>query len=160
LRCREVAEGHSNFVAGTAAGAALAVFLYLVAEEVPLGGMEVEVFKERREPSKKADTFDAAGFGSMEDCLDKEAAGSVSFDIGTNHDGAHLGKVRAINVESRATQERVIVGFDDCERTNVHADLDVGASQERSVMGETFDELMDGVGVTQLCLARSHRACF
>ncbi len=63
-------------------------------------------------------------------------------------------------MESRATQERVIVGFDDGERTNVHADLGVRASQERSVMGGNVDELMDRVGVTRLCLARSHRACF
>jgi hypothetical protein len=152
LRCREVAEGHRNFVAGTEAAAVLAVLFYLVVEVVTLDGIEVEVCKERGKPSKKADAPDTAGFGSMEDCLDEESAGSVSFDIGTNHNGAHLGEVRAINVESRATQERVIVGFDDGERKYVHADLDVRASQERSVMGETVDELMDGVGVTQLSL--------
>ncbi len=83
----------------------------------------------------------------------------MAFGLGMNGDGADLGEVLAVDVESCAAEELVGVGFDDGEGADVGADLRVGAAEEGAVVAEAFDQLMDGVGITQLRSTGAHGAC-
>ncbi len=123
------------------------------------GDAEVEVIEEVGDASEETDAFDAAGFGLIEEGVDEQAAGSVSFGLGTNGDGTDLGEVRAIDVESGAAEELAGAGFNDGEGVDVLADLRVTPGKQGSVVGEAMDQLVDGAGVVNLRYARPHGGC-
>jgi hypothetical protein len=125
-----------------------------------VGDAEVEAFEESRDTSEEADALNAAGFGLIEEGLYEEAAGSVSFGVGMDDDGADFSEVLAVNVECGTADELARAGFDDGEGVDVLADIRVGAVEEGVVVGEAFDQLMDGVSVVQLCFTRAEGCCF
>jgi len=96
----KLAECHCGFVAGVATGAVEAVFEDLVGKSLTLGGAKVEVLEEVGDAGEEAEALDAARFGLAHEFVNELAAGSASFDIGTDDDGADLGEVWAIDVES------------------------------------------------------------
>jgi hypothetical protein len=156
----ELSDGHCCLIAGVAASAVHAVLDDFVAEGQAFGEMKVKVLEEGWDAGEEADTFDAAGFGLLEEGVDEETAGAVTFSLGTNGDGADLGEVLAVDVEGCAAEELVGVGFDDGEGADVGADLRVGAAEEGAVVAEALDQLMDGVGILQLCSTSAHGVCF
>jgi hypothetical protein len=122
-----------------AAGAVEAVFEHLVAEGLALEGAEVEVLEEVGDAGEEADALDATRLDLPQELVDELAAGSASFDIAADDDGANLGEVWAVNVESCATEKLASVGFDDGEGADIGADLRVGAGKKSSIVGEAVD---------------------
>ena len=119
--------------------------------------MEVEVFEEDWDAGEETDAFDAALLGFMKEGLDEQAACSVPCRVWADDDGAYLCEVGTVDVERGTADELVCFVFDDDEGADVCADLGVGAGKKRAIVGEAIDELMDGLGVLQLCYARSKR---
>jgi hypothetical protein len=143
----EFADDHGSLVAGVAAGAVLAVLQYLVAESLTLGGVEAEVLEKGRDAGEEADALDAIGFGLMEQRLNEEASGSVALDVRTDDDGADLGQMWTIDVQSGAAEKLVGAGFNDGKGADVGADFYVGAAKEGAVVGKAIDQLMDGASI-------------
>jgi hypothetical protein len=79
--------------------------------------------------------------------VDEEAARSVSLGVGTDDDGADLGEVRPVDVESGTADELMGVRFYDGEGVDVRADLRVAPGEEGAIVGEAVDELVDGADV-------------
>src|SRR5258708_1854429 len=148
--CREFSDGHGDFVAGVTPGTVDAVLQDFVAEGLMVGDAEVEVLEEGGDAGEETDARDAACLGLIEKGVNEQAAGPVSLGVGMDDDGADLGEVLAVDVESGTADELAGAGFDDGEGVDVGADFDVGASEEGAVAGEAVDELMDGAGVLQL----------
>jgi hypothetical protein len=123
------------------------------------GDAEVEVLEEGGDTSEEADALDAAGFGLIEEGADEQAAGSVSFGVGADDNGADLGEMLSIDVEGGAANELVGFGFDDGEGADVRADLRVTPGEQGAVVGEAVDELVDGAGVLQLRFPRLQGCC-
>ena len=76
------------------------VFEHLVVEDLAIVDAEVEVLEEVGDAGEEADALDAACFGLAHEFVDELATGSATFDIGADDDGADLGEVWAIDVES------------------------------------------------------------
>ena len=152
---RQLPDRHGSLVAGVAPGTVSAVLRHFVAEALTLGDAEVEVFEEAGNAGEETNAADATGLGLFEERADEQAAGSVSFGFGTDDDGANLGQVRTIDVKRRAADELMRRGFDDGEGVDVRADLRVTPGEQRAIVSEAVNELMDGAGVLQLRLARA-----
>ena len=157
---REFSHDHGDFVTGVTAGTVHAVFRYLVAQEETVGDTEVEVIEESGDASEEADALDAASFGLIEEGVDEEAAGAVSFFVGLDDDGADFGEVWAVDVEGGTTDELAGTSFDDGEGVDVFADFRVRAVEEGAVAGETFNQVIDGLGVVQLRFTNAQGGCF
>ena len=107
----------------------------------------MEVFEEGRDAGEEADALDAQLVGLVKERAGEQAACAVACCAGTNDDGAHFCEVWAVDVEGGATDESTGLGFNDGEGVDVFADLRVGAREKGAVVGEAFDQLIDGRGV-------------
>jgi hypothetical protein len=151
-----VAEKHGGLVAGIAAGAVPAILLYFVANREAVGDVKVEVLEEGGYAGEEAETRDVLFAGLSKEGLDQKTAGAVAFDVGTDDDGADLSEMWAVDMKSGAAQEVAGVRFDDGEGGDALADLKVGATEKGAVVGEAFNESVDGRGIVELSRARVH----
>jgi hypothetical protein len=147
---RELSDGHGNFVAVVATRTVDAVFQGFVGQCLMFDEAKVEVFEEGRDAGEETDAFDAAGFGLIEDGLDEQTPGSVSFGVGADDDGAEFGKVLAVDVKGSTADELAGGGFDYGEGVDVCADLCVWAMEKGAIVGEAVDEVIDGASIVQL----------
>jgi len=69
---REIANRHSDFVAGVAPGTVDAVLQHFIAEGLMFGDAKIEVLEECGNPGEEADAPDSTGFGSIEECADEQ----------------------------------------------------------------------------------------
>lgn len=146
---REFANRHSDFVAGVAPGTVDAVLQHFIAEGLMFGDAKIEVLEECRNAGEEADALDSTGFGSIEECADEQAPGTVSLGLRMNDDGTDLGEMRAVDVKRSTADELVGVGFSDGEGVDVRTDFRVAPGEQGAVVGEGVDELVDGAGVLQ-----------
>ena len=135
----EFSDGHGNFVAVVTPGTVDAVLQRFVRKSLLFDKAKVKVFEESRDAREETDTFDAAGFGMIEDGFYEQTAGSMSLGVGVDDDGAEFGKVLAVDVESGTADELVRSCFNDGECADVRADLRVTARQQGAVVGEGVD---------------------
>ncbi len=96
------ATDHGDFVAGVEAGAGLAVFIDFVGEGGAVDDAEVEVGEEVGDAGEQADGGDLLLFGFFEESAEEFAACALALGFWFDDDGADLGEVRAVEVESAA----------------------------------------------------------
>ena len=104
---------------------------------------------------EEADGGDFLLFRFFEECAEETAACALALGFGFDDDGANLGQVGAVEVESTAAEEDAAgVSLDGRfgygEVADVFADLGVVAAEEGAVAGEGVDEVKDGDGVGEL----------
>jgi hypothetical protein len=141
-------------------GAVNAVFEHLVAESESLGDVKVKVLEEGWDASEEADAWDAFGFSLAEDGLNEKTSGTVAFGLRVDGDGADLGEMLTVDVQSSAAEKLMRFCLHDDEGADVRADLGVGAGKKGAVVAKTFDQLMNGAGILQLRSTSAHGICF
>jgi hypothetical protein len=164
LACRvlerwELPDDHGDLVAGGAAGTVDAIFRDFVRQSLMICSPKVETLEKGGDAGEEADAGDAAGLCLIEESANEETAGSAPLRGGCDGDGADLGEVLTVDVEGSASDELVGGGFNDGEGADVGADLCVTPGKQGAVVGEAMDQVVDGAGVLQLRLARSHGCC-
>jgi hypothetical protein len=99
-------------------------------------------------------------FCFFEKSTEETAARALAFGFGLDDDGADLGKMGAVEVESAAAEEdaagvSVYGRFGYGEVADVFADLGVVAAEEGAVAGEGVDEVEDVDGIGEFGFAHS-----
>ena len=107
------------------------------------GDVKVEVLEECGNAGEEADALDSTCFGSIEECADEQAAGSLPFVVGPDSDRTDFRQVVAVDVEGGTTDELARGGFDDGEGADIRADFRVAPGEQGAVVGEGVDEVVD-----------------
>jgi hypothetical protein len=124
---------HGDLIAPVQARTVDAVFVDFVGKILALGYVEAEAAEEFRSSGEKADAADLVTLGLREDGFDKEASATGFLVFRLDGDGADFGEVRAVEVESAATNDFgeavVILAFEDDEIADIFADFRKGARE-------------------------------
>jgi hypothetical protein len=148
---------HRRFVASMTSRTVPTVLQKFVGQKTMFSCPEVEVLEERWDAREETDAFDTIFFRVSEERFDKQATCSLSPDSRADNNRAKFGKMRAIIVKGRTTDEVTCGRFDDCERVDVPADFLVRTMEKRSVVRMTIYQAIYGTGILQSSSASSHR---
>ncbi len=108
---------------------ALAVLEDLVGQVgLVFDGAEAELEEEVRDAREEAYGLHAVLLGFFDQRAKDAAAGAVALGRRRNHDGAHLGQMRAVEMQRAAAQKDAAIGLGDGEVADVLADLREGGA--------------------------------
>jgi hypothetical protein len=147
---------HRDLIAGVEARAGLAVLVDLVGHGVAFGDAEAEVREVVGDAGEEADGKHLVLFRLGEQRFKDGVACAQAAAVFADDDGADLGQVRAVEMQSAAAQELGLAGgvfrigaAGNGEIADVLADFGVAAAQQCAVAGERVDQIEDVAGVLE-----------